>query len=151
MKKMFWLLLPILVCIFLTGCSNFNDNTNIEIQKISEDGNGNFILYVSNQSFAINPIDIKIYIDDMVAVNEDFDVGIQHTWKPFQFNLPTGTHSIKIESIIGDSILEENFDIIDDKHWALVQYWYYPEKLDDENLMPKHFSFDIKNEPYFFK
>ena len=151
MKKMFWLSLPILICLFLTGCNDFSDNTNTEIQELSEDKNGNFILYVSNQSFAINPIDIKIYIDDMIAVNEEFDVGIQHTWKPFQFNLPTGTHKIKIESVIGNSILEKNFDIIDNKHWALAQYWYYPENSGGADLAPKHFSFDIKNELYYFK
>lgn len=152
MKKYSLSLTLFAIFFLMTGCNSpsayFNKNTNT--QGLPEDKNGNFVLYVSNQSFDISPVDIKIYIDDMTAVNEDFYVEDQHAWEQFQFNLSVGTHKIKIESLEGNAILEENFDIVDKKHWAVVNYWYYPEDAVVTGATPKHFSFDISNEQYYF-
>jgi hypothetical protein len=106
--------------------------------ELIQDENGNFALHVSSQSFAIDPVDIKIYIDDKIAVNQDFYVGTQHTYVSYRFSLSNGQHNIKIESKKGDATFEENFDIID-KHSGVVEYWYYPETYYDPT--PKHFTF----------
>ena len=54
----------------------------------------NFILYVSNQSFAIDPVDIIILIDGEPAVDQELYVDGQHNWQKFQFLLLEGKHQI---------------------------------------------------------
>ena len=114
---------------------------------------GNFVLYVSSQSFAINPVDIKIYIDDKVAVDDIFDVTgnrtPQHNWQKYQFQLESGSHTIKAVSETGDAVLEEEFDIVD-KHWVVVDYWYYPEVTGGSGPTPKQFTFNIQDSPIGF-
>lgn len=44
-------------------------------------------------------------------------------------------------------MLEKEFEI-KDKHWAVVDYWYYPEA--HYNPTPKQFSFDIQDKPIYF-
>ncbi len=56
------------------------------------DPGGNFVLYVSNQSFYIDPVDIQIWIDGECVVREYFEVGNQHNYRPFVLRLSEGTH-----------------------------------------------------------
>ncbi|MCK5612232.1 hypothetical protein KAR91_60735 [Candidatus Pacearchaeota archaeon] len=123
-------------------------STGAEESVIKQARIGNFVLYVSNQSLATNLVDIKVYIDDQVAVNQGFTVGKQDNWIPFQFNLSKGSHKIRVESPNGTSTLKETFKIVDN-HWAVVEYWYSPES--DANPTPKNFTFYIKNKPINFK
>jgi hypothetical protein len=103
---------------------------------------GNFVLYVSNQSFDLPRVDIRIEIDGRVAVDEKFDVEGQHNWLEFRFDLPRGRHTLKAVSTVGDAERSWSFNV-KGKHWAVVDYWYYPGD-------PKHFSFDISDEPIGF-
>ncbi len=105
----------------------------------------NFILYVSSQSFTIDPVDIKIMIDGKVVVNKDFYVGNQHNWQKFQFSLSSGNHKIYVESVKGDAKLEKEFEITN-KHWAEIDYWYNPESSQEQ----KEFAFNIRDEPIYF-
>lgn len=124
---------------------------NIIIQQLNafpQDPNGNFILYVSNQTFEISPVDIKILIDGRWAIQENFEVGNQHNWKQFQFQLSKGKHLIKAESVKGEAVLEKEFEITD-KHWAVLDYWVdikaarYP--------VPKYFTFNFTDKPVMFR
>lgn len=117
--------------------------------KLPQDKNGNFILNVSNQSFAINPVDIKVYIDDKVAVDQDFDVGKmfpQHNWQIFQYSLPEGRHQLCVESRKGQAKLQKEFEV-KGKHWAVLNYWFYPETHYEP--MPKQFSFGLSDKPVY--
>ena len=141
-----------LILLSLTfGCTsteqNIGNNPNtekmIEFPPVSD---GNFILYVSDQSFNISPVDISIFIDGKLAISEDFDVAgsrvPQHNWKQFQFNLEQGNHTIKAVSERGDAILEESFEV-KQKNWAVIDYWYYPTVEGGAGPTPKHFTFHI--------
>jgi len=110
---------------------------------------GNFVLYVSDQSFNITPVDIKVYIDGRLAVDDEFDVGIQHSWYPFSFQLANGTHMIKAVSVKGEATLERAFNVTG-RNWAVVQYWYYPEMAGGTGPTPRHFSFDIQDTQILF-
>ncbi|MCK9555939.1 hypothetical protein M0R36_09035 [bacterium] len=114
----------------------------------------NFILYISNQSFDVNPVDIKIYIDGKLVVNQDFDVTgnrvPQHNWQKFEFNLSIGSHRLFVSSKKGDATLEKEFEI-SKKHWAVVDYWYYPKVTGGAGPTPKSFSFHIQDEQIRFK
>lgn len=145
MKKIYLTIISIAVIFSLVIAFNLlkNNNTTLSVSKsteLTQDENGNFALHVSSQSFAIDPVDIKIYLDNNIAVNEEFYVGTQHSYKSYRFSLSKGQHSIKIESEKGDAILEKTFDIID-KHSGIVEYWYYPET--HYSPTPKHFTFNF--------
>ena len=88
---------------------------------------GNFVLYVSNQSFDLTPVDIKVTIDGRVAVDEPFDVAgkkmAQHNWKTFVFTLAKGPHVLKAESAKGEAAVTQTFEV-KDKEWGVVDFWY---------------------------
>jgi hypothetical protein len=123
-------------------------NKRAEAKMMPLETNGNFVLYVSNQSYAIGKVDIKISIDGTLAVNDIFDVGNQHSRKSYEFQLAKGAHKIKIESGNGSANLEKEF-AVNDKHWATVYYWYYPE--GGYNPTPRQFSFLMYEKPIMFE
>jgi len=87
-----------------------------------------FILYVSNQSVVINPVDIKITIDSIVYIDQEFEVGDKHNWKEFAIKLEKGPHIIRAESDLADVILEEQFELTNDKHWSVIDYYNAPSR-----------------------
>lgn len=99
------------------------------VPTISPVENGNFILFVSNQSFALDPVDIKVYIDNKLAVNRDFYCEYQHTWIKFQFNIKDGTHKLYCVSSKGGEKVDTTF-IISETPFCVVEYWYYPKTVN---------------------
>jgi hypothetical protein len=85
----------------------------------------NFVLYVSNQSFEIDPVDIDVFVDGELAVEGDFLVGSQHTWHMFEFELAPGEHTIRAVTSAGDTRLSDTVDITDQTRYAVVNFWYY--------------------------
>lgn len=124
-------------------------------EKIFEESqDGNFVLFVSNQSFDINPVDIKVFIDEKLAVYGIFDVKgkrvPQHNWKKFVFKLEDGTHKLRAESKKGGAIFEEKFEI-KGKAFAVLDYWYYSSVTGGSGPIPKSFKFFIKDKPIGFQ
>ena len=105
--------------------------------------NGNLILYVSNQSFDRSTVDIRVLIDDRPAVDDDFAVLNQHNWVDFRFSLDDGQHVIYVESLDGQAILEERFEVKGNR-WAVVDYLCCSDPSE-----PK-FTFMISPEPLAF-
>jgi hypothetical protein len=115
--------------------------------NLPQDKTGNFILYVSNQSFAVNPVDIKVYIDGQVAVEQEFEVGDQHNWQAFHYSLPHGTHQLQVQSQKGQAKLQEEFEV-KSRHWAVLDYWFYPDTHYEPTA--KHFAFGVSDKPVYF-
>jgi hypothetical protein len=105
--------------------------------------NGNFTLYVSNQSFDRPAVDISITIDGASVAGRVFDVGNQHNWSSFELNLKPGAHAITAISTRGGAQLETNFTT-GARHWAVVDYWCCSNPTDP------HFSFTISDRPIGF-
>lgn len=139
----FILMLTISIVVLVVGCGNLGLSP-VKSKLL----NGGFVLYVSNQSFAITPVDIRIEIDGEVVVHEWFHVGNQHNWKGFSLNLPTGKHTLHISSRRGEAELTKEFEVTG-KHWAGIDYWYYPKPASGPVL--KHFSFYIQDRPIIFE
>ena len=112
-------------------------------QTIVIDPNGNVRLYVTNQSFAISPVDIKVFIDCKRVVDGAFDVGSQHTIEEFVLKLSPGRHRIVAESLRGNAKLEQEFEV-SDKTWAALAYWF------DSKVKEGHFVFDVRDKPIYF-
>lgn len=105
--------------------------------------NGNFTLYVSNQSFERPNVDIAIVIDGRPAVDADFAVGDQHSWIEFRFALDDGEHALRVDSLGGDAILEKRFEV-KGKRWAVVDYWCCNDASEPQ------FTFHVSAQPLAF-
>jgi hypothetical protein len=133
----------------VAGCGGEPNDVNSAEDVLAQDEKGNLVLYVSNQSFAISPVDITIHIDGKKAVDRDFDVGNQHIWISYAFSLSKGKHKLVAVSKKGGAKFEGQFEI-KDEHWAVIDYWYYPDTTGGA-ATPKKFSFDIQDEPIYFE
>jgi hypothetical protein len=111
--------------------------------------NGNFHLYVLNRSFAISPVDIKIFIDGDLVVKGDFDVDGQHSYQPFVLNLSPGRHKIVAESSKGHAKFERVFDV-EDKSWAALAYLFDSKPEGGAQPTSGLFVFVVKGKPIYF-
>ena len=146
------ILLLAAACLLVAGCSDTAADTGTTTragvpgaaseERLPEAPEGNFTLYVSNQSFDIPAVDIRIRLDGLEAVEDTFAVEDQHNWVEFVFDLPEGTHVIEAISERGDAELVRKFKVTAE-HWAVVDYWYYPGE-------KKRFSFSISDTPIGF-
>lgn len=138
---------PVLAVVLISalgGCLGGNGQVGPQEALLPQDSNGNFVLYVSNQSFARTPVDITVSIDGQKAVSADFDVGNQHRWVEHTFRLAPGKHKLIAVSKKGSAQIETEFEA-KDKHWAVVSYWYNPKQGEK-----KQFTFDIEDTPIGF-
>lgn len=113
------------LCLLTTAASIFAGCSTpgvVTSKSVVNDPNGNFHLYVSNQSFAISPVDIKVFIDGKLVVKEAFFVGNQDNWQTFVLKLSPGRHKVVAESSKGCAKLEQTFEV-NDKLWIALAYW----------------------------
>ena len=113
-----------------------------------EDPNGNFVLWVGNQSFAITPVDIRVTLDGVPVLHKYFAVGNQHNWEKYTFRLKPGQHTLKATTKKGSSTISRQFDV-QGKHWAVLDYWFYPNS--HFSPTPRQFMFQIKGKPIGFR
>lgn len=98
-------------------------------------------LWVSNQSFDVDPVDIQIYVDEQQVVCDSFRVESQHTWILFELELDEGEHSLKAVGLDGQVALAETFTV-SNEHWGLVEFWTEEER--------NFFTFHVQDEPIYF-
>jgi hypothetical protein len=106
---------------------------------------GNFGLAVSDQSFAISPVDVRVEIDGELVVSDYFSVGSQHTWAGFGLLLSKGKHRIHIWSEKGGATLTKEFEF-KDHDLGVIEYWYYPPESSNSST-PRQFSFRTQKSP----
>jgi hypothetical protein len=114
-------------------------------QRLPYVENGNLQLYVSNQSFDIDPVDITVELDGDVAVIGNFLVEGQHSWHVFKFEVPKGVHRLDARTEVGDATLTQSIDV-NATRYAVLDYWYYPGDPDH----PRMFSLYLYDEPPLF-
>lgn len=108
----------------------------------------NLVLYVTNQSFAMSPVDIRVAIDGDVVVDQSFDVGSQHTFVRFPLEVDAGEHEIVASARGGEVTARETFTI-DRKLWGVVEFWYYPP--DASVPTPPSVNIRFSEEPFQFQ
>lgn len=138
-------LLATAVSVF-AGCRNVGSDPS----RVSNDSDGNFHLYISDQSFAISPVDISVFIDGELIVRENFYVGSQHNWQRFVRKLSPGPHRLVAKSIKGNTELDQTFEI-KDKLWVSLDYWFYPNAEEGAAPCPRKFTLFVKEEPIMFQ
>lgn len=119
--------------VLAAGCT---DSDSVEpTQHLPHTQTPTFTLYVSNQSFDRDLVDMQVEIDGRLAVSGKFDVGSQHSWHPFAFGLTPGVHQISVTSKNVSETLSTTVTV-EPNHFGVLDYWY--EASDNE---PAHFSF----------
>ena len=103
------------------------------------DPNGGFTLYVSNQIYAIDHVDVRVEIDGELVVSDYFDVGTQHTFVSFKLSLAKGRHTIRIWPEKGDADLPTEFEL-KDHDVGVTTYSYNPKSDDGSNAQRFDFS-----------
>ena len=103
-----------------------------------------FTLYISNQSLAIDPVDIQVELDGIRVVSDNFYIGSAHTFVPFELSLDKGMHKIDIWTVRGDAELSTEFKL-NDQDAGIIMYWYYPNS--HYNPTPPKFDFITQKGP----
>ena len=130
----------------LAGCTGSSAPTppTIDSPTGSPAGPPNLVLYVSNQSFADDPVGIRVEIDDRVVVNDSFAVENQHNWIKYELTVPAGSHTIRATSVTGATASHELELPTGENRWAVFDYWYYPQDT------PRSLSFRVDDQPIGF-
>jgi hypothetical protein len=103
----YWL--PLFAMSILAGCSTMKPASSFE------DPNGNFHLtvYMDSYRYAIVPMDVKVWIDDRVAVDRNFSSRKGQHDDQFRFALAPGAHILRAVTHKGNSELVNSFEIKD--------------------------------------
>jgi hypothetical protein len=130
-----------LLCLALPACECFHRIQKVELPQTP---NGNFAISISNQSLHDSTVDITFEIDGQVAVSEDFEVGNQHNYRQYVFQLDKGPHWIRAVSLDGNVEFLGDIEVGDAKQYAHLDYWYAPEQ--ERNAKPQ-FMFTCRKTP----
>jgi len=95
-------------------------------------------IYVSNQTAEVNPVNIKVSIDQKAILNQNFPCGSGHNWSRFKVSLKEGRHQLVVTSSNGDAGLDVVFTV-DKPMWLVIDYWG-----------KNHFQLVISHEPVGF-
>ena len=74
--------------------------------RLVDEETANLHLYVSNQSFDRPRVRVRVRIDGVTLVDQDFAVEGQHNWVAFEVALAAGTHQVEITGPDGASEIE---------------------------------------------
>jgi len=133
----------VVLAICMAACRASDDKPKTA-EALPQTTNGNFVLYVSNQSSDLSPVDITVEIDGKKSLSADFAVGTGHNWTKHTFQLAPGKHKIVAISQRGSARLEKDIEV-KDKHWAVIDYWFATR--DGK----KHLTFRIQDTPIMFR
>lgn len=115
-------------------------------EQQSEPGPAEVKLWVSNQSFADDPVQVTVALGDLTVIDERFEVRGQHNWVAFDIKgLEPGVHKITAESDTGATLTADFTVLADEPRWLVLDYWYYPEDVEG-----RHFTFVESDEPVAF-
>lgn len=107
---------------------------------------GEVKLWVSNQSFADDPVSMIVRLDGIPVVSEILFVEGQHNWQSFLIRgLAPGEHTVSAESDTG-AVGSWTFVLpADAARWLVVEYWY-----DRDDPEGRRFTFHESDQPVVF-
>lgn len=120
-----------------------DDQAQDDVRVVAED-EAQLHLWVSNQSFADDPIRITVTIDGVEVVDEEFEVEGQHNWLVFPIALPPGKHELEVTSGTGASLVKTFRTEEGASRYAVLNYWNYE---DDDG---RYLEWMIQEEPPVF-
>ncbi len=101
-------------------------------------------LWVSNQSFENETVDISVSIDGDEVIDESFAVEGQHNWVLFPLAVPPGEHRLTAVSGTGVEFGRTIMLPKGDRRHAVLDYWYY------QNKRGRYFDLRVMERPAVF-
>ncbi|MET8041199.1 hypothetical protein ABZU25_10040 [Micromonospora sp. NPDC005215] len=90
--------------------------------RLVEEDSADLHLWVSNQSFADDPVVLTVSIDGTEIVDRHFAVEHQHNWVLFPVQVPPGRHVVRVVSGTGVEI-QKTFTMPEaERQYAAVDY-----------------------------
>jgi hypothetical protein len=133
--------------LFVVACTGGSSDAPVEPeQHLPAPSTPKFTLWISNQSFDLSQVDIRVSLDTQLAVSGDFLVGSQHTWLPFELDLSPGVHTLTVASKDSDATLTKTFDM-DDRKYGVVSFWYAE---GGSEPVTERFTWNVSDEPFAF-
>ena len=130
-----------------------SESNKIEIASLDRNDDWDIQFSIGHQ-VPIGPVDIKVYIDDKLAVNQVFDYDGQRM-TPFYFKLDKGEHELRLESEKGNASFKQVFNItgmvketykITGRQWVDIIYTFNPMFRGSPGNVRGQFFFRIQNE-----
>jgi hypothetical protein len=109
--------------VILSGCSSIQ--VPAPLAGADTDAGGarhEIVLYVSNQTYEIDPVDILVTVDRRIVAQGKFQVGDGHNWRKFAFSVPDGRHQIIASSQRGKAMLDVICNVRANE-WLVLNYW----------------------------
>ena len=104
-----------------------------------------FTLYVANQSFEVNPIDIKVTVDGATVAAGTFYAGEGSNWRRYVVRLAAGRHVLRALTRKGAAALKREFNVTGPR-WAAVAYRNVSPSRGGRTI--RHFAFEIRDRPF---
>lgn len=142
--------LAFITLVALAACGAPVPTGDDEIRVVEDAAEANLVLYVSNQSFEHDRVDIAVRIDDVLVVDQHFDVEGQHTWVEFLIDLPPGDHTLELTSSTDVGSSEQLTIPEGETRWVVVDYWYYPDQDDGSDVVDPSFTFTVSEKQVGF-
>lgn len=95
------------------GCIDIGDDTP---------DHPNFILYISNQSGDVDPVDIRVFIDEICIEDCYYHIGDSHNWTEIELTLKWGRHKLCASTIMGNCTFQEEFNLKRNT-WAVLDHY----------------------------
>lgn len=118
--------------IVLAGCSSAGVSQTTSREEFP------VVIYVSNQMGKVNPVNIKVSIDQKTIVDSAFSNHGGYSWSAFKTSLKNGGHQVIVTTTNGDAGLDVVFTI-DKPLWLVISYWG-----------KNHFQLNISPKPVVF-
>ncbi len=128
--------------------SDKNINKHTRVHSKLENPKGNITLSISNQSYDIGNVDIKVMIDSMLVVDDKFKVRDQHNWYLYGFSLSKGRHVFEAVTNKGRASIKKVIEIDTTLH-ACLNFWHKKDKSGD-TLLNRKLMLELSNRPFVF-
>jgi hypothetical protein len=102
-------------------------------------------LYVANQSFDVNPVDIKVTVDGVTVAAGAFYAGHGHSWRRYDVRLAAGRHVLRALTRKGGAALKREFAVTGPR-WAAVAYRNASPSRGGRAV--RHFAFAIRDRAF---
>jgi hypothetical protein len=102
-------------------------------------------LYVANQSFDVNPVDIKVTVDGATVAAGTFYAGEGRRWRRYVVRLAAGRHVLRASTRKGAAALRREFDVAGPR-WMAVAYRNVSPSRGGRTI--RHFAFAIRAKPF---
>ncbi len=104
------------------------------------------VLYVANQSFHVNPVDVKVTVDGETAVEGVFYAKPGTEWRRYELRLAPGWHTLRATSRKGAAAYKGVFNLTGNR-WAGLAYRYAPPT-SDRDVVTRRFWFALRDHPW---